>query len=87
MLKFLNTLIVRGHYSNVPPFHTFCRLPIAHTQNARLSDSCQKHCQSDNFMVVTGKVVKVVNVDNQKVVTLTTLIKTDIVILTTLTTI
>ena len=42
------------------------------TQNARLSDSRQKRCQSDNFMVVKRKVVKVVTVDNQKVAILTT---------------
>ncbi len=43
-----------------------------HTQNARLSKSLQMCCHQDNFMVVNQKVVKVVSIDNQKVLTMTT---------------
>ncbi len=43
-----------------------------YTQNERLSKRRQKRCQSDNFMVVTKKVVKVVSIYNQNVVIMTT---------------
>ena len=38
------------------------------TQNEKLSMSCQNRCHQNSFMVVIQKVVKVVNIDNQKVV-------------------
>ncbi len=48
--------------SNFRNHHDTC------TQNERLPKRRQKRCQSDNFMVVTKKVVKVVSIYNQNVV-------------------
>ena len=74
----------------------FSQLTVeAYTQNETLSKSCQRCWQSDTFMVVTQKVVKVVSLYNQNVVVMTTKIRyqvdwslvVKVVMLTTLTTI
>ena len=48
------------------------QMDATNTQNARLSKSLQMCCHQDIFMVVIQKVVKVVSIDNQKVLTMTT---------------
>ncbi len=58
---------------SLSPVFPKCREVTSHlTQIGRLSESLQMCCQQDNFMVVNQKVVKVVSIDNQKVLITTT---------------